>query len=570
LRRFRVILAILVLAATAILVSQFGPQPAAGPRRTRLWVVSDLAIVRPDDAPLSSSAVWDGQTITLAAGRNEVVAWQVVLRPARAVTDGKVSVEPLDSGQAQLPANCLQIFREHFLNVTVPSQETADKPAKGQLGRGEFPNQLLPLIPGDAKHGTFEAAPGRAAPLWFDLTVPEGAAPGVYRSTIHLTAGGLALSLPLTLTVHPFTLPRATHWRNWFYYGPEQLAEFYGEAEAKLVEPEFRRLAHDHRLTLLPDLLPPAEPEARAGWWREWGPWLDGAAFDSGPCRGAGATCFPVGVPEPKEPAVKALARAAVEVAEAHELADKALVWVADEPNSAEAYDQIRRVGGWIKQAVGKRLPVMVTEQIGRDKPEWGSLEDVVDIFCSSKTTTVAMRRWHERGGWIWVYNGGLAGPALLDCPLTGVAAWGPCAWRFGLDGWFQWDTLYWRQKHVGATRATDLYADPLTFDETLKRDADGKPYPAAYAIRFNGDGVLFYPGEPVGYHGPIASLRVKAIRRGAQDYEYLWLLAQAGQRARAEAAARQLSTGRYQYETDPDAWVQRRAELAAALAGGQ
>jgi hypothetical protein len=46
-----------------------------------------------------------------------------------------------------------------------------------------------------------------------------------------------------------------------------------------------------------------------------------------------------------------------------------------------------------------------------------------------------------------------------------------------------------------------------------------------------NGDGVLVYPGQDVKYSnedrgipGPVASIRLKNIRRGMQDYEYLWL----------------------------------------------
>jgi len=36
-----------------------------------------------------------------------------------------------------------------------------------------------------------------------------------------------------------------------------------------------------------------------------------------------------------------------------------------------------------------------------------------------------------------------------------------------------------------------------------------------------------FYPGTPVGVDGCIPSLRLKACRRGEQDVEYFWLLAQ-------------------------------------------
>ncbi|MBI5831845.1 MAG: DUF4091 domain-containing protein [Armatimonadetes bacterium] len=568
-RRFRLVVAvILALATVALLRYASHDTPRARARQTSVWAVSDLVTVRPDDAPTASNAVWDGKSVRLQAARNEVVAWQVALRPASPVAAGQVTLPVLTSDKARLPAEAVTAFTEHLLTVKVPSQESESKPALGQMGVGEFANQLLPLIPGDAKHGTFQAAAGRAAALWFEVVVPTDVAPGLYRGTLALTLmPGQKVDVPVELRVLALTLPRETHLRNWFYYGPEQLEGFYG-AGGKAVESSFRRLAHDHRINLAPELYPPSDAARRAAWWSEQHPWIDGTAYEAGPCAGVAQPVVPIGLPDREQATVEAVARAAVAAAGEHGLGDRLLLYGYDEPNDREAYDAVRRIGRWVDDTVGDRLPLMVTESIAPQDPAWGSLEPAVDIFCSAQSSSSDMRRWHERGGKVWVYNGGLAGPGLIDCPLTGVAAWGPCAWRFDLDGWFQWDTLYWRQKHVGAEHLTDLYVEPLTFDETLKRRADGSLYPARDALRLNGDGVWFYPGEPVGLAGPVATLRAKAFRRGAQDYEYLWLLAQKGQRTRAGELARRLSTGRFSYETDADAWSQVRAEAARLLVG--
>ncbi len=52
-----------------------------------------------------------------------------------------------------------------------------------------------------------------------------------------------------------------------------------------------------------------------------------------------------------------------------------------------------------------------------------------------------------------------------------------------------------------------------------------------------NGDGTLFYPGRPdrIGGHTdiPIESIRLKLIREGMEDYEYLALLARLDGRKR-------------------------------------
>ncbi len=60
-----------------------------------------------------------------------------------------------------------------------------------------------------------------------------------------------------------------------------------------------------------------------------------------------------------------------------------------------------------------------------------------------------------------------------------------------------------------------------------------------------NGDGTLFYPGTPAKIGGtshiPVASIRLKMIREGMEDYEYLKLVSDLGDPAFAMAEAVQL-----------------------------
>jgi hypothetical protein len=73
-------------------------------------------------------------------------------------------------------------------------------------------------------------------------------------------------------------------------------------------------------------------------------------------------------------------------------------------------------------------------------------------------------------------------------------------SWRYGLTGLLYWTTVYWEK--------TNPWTDPKTYGD------------------YNGEGSLLYPGADAGFPGPIASMRLKAIRDGMEDYEYLHLLA--------------------------------------------
>ena len=86
-----------------------------------------------------------------------------------------------------------------------------------------------------------------------------------------------------------------------------------------------------------------------------------------------------------------------------------------------------------------------------------------------------------------------------------------------------------------------------------------------------NGDGSLTYPGRPDRIGGtstiPIASLRLKQIRDGLQDLEYMYLLEDAtGSSAAAMAIVDSVVRTTYDFELDPSAMLAARAKLAAAI----
>src|SRR5262249_9266267 len=66
--------------------------------------------------------------------------------------------------------------------------------------------------------------------------------------------------------------------------------------------------------------------------------------------------------------------------------------------------------------------------------------------------------------------------------------------------------------------------------------------------------------------HIPIASLRLKMIREGMEDYEYLKLLADSGDVAMADAEAAALSPHSWQNQTDPAAIDAARHRIAVRI----
>ena len=78
--------------------------------------------------------------------------------------------------------------------------------------------------------------------------------------------------------------------------------------------------------------------------------------------------------------------------------------------------------------------------------------------------------------------------------------------WKYKAEGFEYWSPVAWGRnwRKKPPNQWPDAPWDPNTFG------------------RYNGDGYLIYPG-PGGV--PYPSIRLKALRDGFEDYEYLWLL---------------------------------------------
>jgi hypothetical protein len=130
----------------------------------------------------------------------------------------------------------------------------------------------------------------------------------------------------------------------------------------------------------------------------------------------------------------------------------------------------------------------------------------------------------------------------LLDYDLINyrIPTW--LNYRYGQTGLLYWTTAYWQ---VG---------DPWTNASTV------------YHYN-NGEGVLFYPGDKVGApNAAIPSLRLKALRDGVEDYDYLALLAQLGDPDFAAQLSASLASTWNNWSHDPSVLITAREQAAARI----
>jgi len=79
-------------------------------------------------------------------------------------------------------------------------------------------------------------------------------------------------------------------------------------------------------------------------------------------------------------------------------------------------------------------------------------------------------------------------------------------------------------------------------------------------------EGSLLYPGIDAGVEGFITSIRLKQIREGLEDYEYLTILAQRRGRAVAEDVVSKIARSWHDWDTNARHLLHARAEIASSI----
>lgn len=555
----------------------------------------------------TSNAIWNARErrIDLAAARGEFIGFQLAF-------DGearKVNAEIRWNGTVNNGKNesSVKTSKGEKSSKTTP-RTTFYRLARVETSRGKVVDPALPLATSE-----LNVKGGRDA-FYCELYVPQDAPVGERRGTLRLTANGETLDLKINLTVWNFNIPNELNFLPEMncYSLPANELEYYKLAQ--LHRTYINRVPYSHRGTVGDGLAPKYDAATRAFDWTDWdrrfGPLLDGSAFAGSP-RGATPIeafylpffeNFPANIFEEYDETVrpvdaafsdsykksfrKALADAAEHFSDAGWNDSRLLFylnnkmdykrngwsrasspWLLDEPASFQDFTALRffatqlrlaledadvatedNGNGKTKDASSFARPILFRADISR--PQWSrdSLDGLLDInvvgggVFRDYNSRVLERR--DRFGELVYAYGTTAAPELNGWQPV---AWALDAWTLGADGIVPWQTI--------------------GNDESWKK----------------GDELsLFYPATEESGGKVVASIRLKAYRRGQQDVEYLTALCRATGRPRwdvAQALRKRLtlearSTFRYSEDAgtqdypdfSSDEWEGLRREIGAFL----
>src|ERR1051326_4223353 len=541
------------------------------------WTTDALEKVRPyDQAPKELN-----RAVNISAARNEFEPFQIVLRMQASDIHG-VDVDITDlSGPAgaAISKNYITPYLERFLDLKMPSSIDG--------GAGEWPDPLVPRVDRYTHERRnafpFDLTKDRNQPLWFDVYVPPATPPGIYQGQVHiLISGKVVISIPLRLEVWNFTLPSTSSLPTAFGFGGlnalrQHFGKYTNDKDLFDMTSMYEKAGVVRRITI--DGSSGVQPAVSASGgkvrinWEEYDkqvePFLDGQVFTrSEPLYGAKTTS----IAQHTLPLLKGgdeqiqYWRQVAEHFKQKGWIDRLFNYLWDEPNKHE-FNQMAVLGKLVHQADPK-VYNLVTAPL---HPDWSDFVDiwtpVINCFerkpqqrdyCEMTVPRAGYDYEIARGKKLWWYQAcsshgcNIVGgqyfrgwPSYVidaDAVRNRIMEW--LTWKYGIEG--------------------ELY---FNTDEAYgKKD----PWKDVNLFGGNGDGPLFYPGAPqvIGgrSHIPIESIRLKLIREGLEDYEYLVMISKLGQSKMAHELVNGLIHNIYDFDHDPQKLYGIRASIGREL----
>lgn len=553
-----------------------------GGEKLSVWAVPAEQKVRPDDRIESTNLVWskEKKRINVAGAGNEHVPFQVVItnpvppgRKPKAPGDFFIKASGLTSKQGKtISQSQINFYLEHYIMLYGKSSAIG--------ATGYWPDALAPIK--EPFNMAAQYAVVRNRPIWVDLSIPASTPAGIYTGTITVTQNGQAVeTLNVEVQVYNFSLPEKTHLITYMNVSKGQLAGFYHMPASS---PEIDKLTQTYYDFLYAHRMEPwfndqLEPEIALNGDKvevkfndaRYQYYLDKLhsnrvlleAYPSALKKGVGAEQFSKAFNQK----VKSYLSQVESYFSKHGWKDR-LVFNSpiDEPNSKEAYEETRQWATMVHEAA-PGVPFLATESPVTDNPEWGVLTGHVNNFSmhgnalNDPQVKKAIAQEQAKGGEMTWYiscdqtypqpNYFIDAPALDPVMVPWITA------GYNMAGILYWAANWWSE-------TPNPWLDPITFISGFLC-SDG------YLL--NGEGSFLYPGDYVKKYasqpnvdGPVSSIRFELLREGIEDYEYLWMLKDLGDKKFADEMVKKMVIDVSTFSRNRDDLYSTRKAIAKRL----
>lgn len=531
-------------------------------------VVPSTLKVRPNDAPATTPSA------SIKAARNEFEAFQIVLGAAGSdVTQVSAKVaQPLAGPGGSIPANDVVLYAEQYYDVGTPSNDEG--------AAGLWPDPLVPDVDtffGEKRNAfPFTVTASQNRVIWVDVLVPQDATPGDYTGSIEIDVAGVSqATVPVSLHVGNFSLPSTATLASAFGMGWNTPPLVHcggafpycnGDVDASnAIRALYVRAALDDRITISATDFQPPFGSDQAPYEKYILPLISG----TGPTRLPGARITAVeldGAPADYPNWIG--------YAKTNNFFDRLFAYPVDEPNqNASSWQTFAQDADQLHGDDPNARIILTTAiqnaQSFNDDSKIDIMCPVIDEMYGRSDGTYPGDQRSKYDTWLatnanrklWMYQ---------SCDEHGCGACGETSPGPDFVGWpervidssgVQDRAFEWWSFLEGTTG--ELYFE-TTYQLATAWNDNGQ-----CAFSGSGDGTLFYPGKTSIIGGtddiPIDSIRMKLIREGMEDYEYL-VQAAAKNATATRAIALALFPSPTQCNQPPSALESARDQLFAML----
>ena len=534
--------------------------------------VRETQKIRPTDpAPPAASSV------ALSCAQNEFCAFQIAVSAAgTAETVSDISLGSLAGPSGQMLAgSAALVYREGFLDISTTSNSAG--------ATGPWPDPLIPKIDdfyGETRNAfPFQVAVGQTQAFWIELHVPDGQAPGMYTGTATVTdSTGATQTIAVSIHVRAFSLPSTSSLASVYGFGWDGpcVGHFGGygppncdDAQLEALNALYFKDALNHRLTISGLVYAPPVTNGQGDFTSFdtlYGPFLGGTALTGADqLKGAQITSIQYVGDQ-----VSSSYAAWAAHAKTNGWFDRVFDYTCDEPPNGCAWTDIPTRAAIVHGGDPQfRTLTTTTIQAATKNNVLSSLDILVPIINEMYGSASDPYPGDQRSQYdsflmgtnklLWMYQS--CEPSSSCSPGT-------------VGGSTGWPTMF-----IDEPAITNRIMQWMDFKyqvsaelyyETTYAMEQGDAWTTQYYFGNNGDGSIWYPGKPSvigGTHDiPVESFRMKMLREGMQDYEYLNLLVKLGDGAFAQTELGKVVTAADSFTSDPGVLEQARLDMAAEI----
>jgi hypothetical protein len=493
------------------------------------------------------------------------------------------------------------------------SHQWTDRPDHDKF----YPDILVPLelVP------QFQIAQGQNQSIWTDIYIPKGTPPGTYTGTVQIAENGVTTwTVPVQLTVNNFSLPDVPTLKQFTNVDPSEIMWRYVTGyggyvnwqtaqglQVKGIADKYYQFLHRHKIDAIggeTECPSTARQPCYMNLPRYTGDLYTAANGYDGPGVGQGTSLYAIGPYGTWGDPYSATAASMRKLADDWESwfennlpNTEHFIYLSDEPDP-DQLPQVENWAKWINQDpnIGHNLLTLSTVSIYNALPSIPDLKIAMTLAwigdcglagppCNNTVATESQINQYmsKPSRRLWLYNMNRPGVGTDDTEDDGIAmrtvAW--AQYKMGIERWFYWYANLNDFSKDWFQTACTWDCDNAQFNQWLGQTND-----VDYS---NGVGILVYPGTDVtnpadsyGVNGPFASLRLKEMRRGLQDGDYLTLAAQIDPASVQSIVARTMPKalwenpapygdpswflGPVSWSANPDDWESSRAQLTAII----